>query len=904
MMELKRWGFVVFCLICISVLMPGGFGGRQRTGELLLGLGVSSQDVDEAMVGRLWRNCGLDPLNINNVVKGLYVSILRDINSDSAETNLKLRSLMKVGTQEADTFIKCMRKQDLQFRASGQGDNSRNMFVDYQESRHSWDPAARRHLAGQPFQVMVPHAAPPPSSLSPGPSPHLASVPSPSPVVGSPILPPAPAFDMPPERHPTHDDRSPAPSPGGKSNSHGESLNSAPVAPPNAQSNSNKTIIIAVTVTAVGTSIFTALLFCCYIRCCKKDYSSGASQRDDRPLLALSLSDFSGSSQKSYGFGGSINGNKLGSLSFKMSSNQGGRISSFNDSLGGTPAPGVVLGISESEPGPPNVQTDAAAPKPPPPAPAPTVKNATPPPVPPPPVPPPKPGPRPPPPPKNAIPRPPPKNSIPSRAKPPAPPGPDRSGDAASSRQSYDDDASGSKTKLKPFFWEKVLANPDDSMVWHQIKAGSFQFNEEMIESLFGYNSADKSKNGGNKVLKKINPANQYIQLLEPKKSQNLAISLKAMGVKVEEVSEALMEGNELPSELLQILLRMSPTDDEEFKLRVYNGDLSLLGPAEQFLKVLVDIPFAFKRMDALSFMASLSEDTSTLKDAFESLEVACKELRSSRLFRKLLEAVLKTGNRMNVGTFRGGADAFKLDTLLKLSDVKGTDGKTTLLHFVVQEIIRSEGVRAARMAREQGSISNLTISSLGSFDLTEDPPQENGDYYQTLGLKVVSVLSTELDNVKKAATLDSDVLMSTAANLGHRLVKAKEFLNTDMKSLEEQSGFHRSLKSFVEHAESDIVFLLEEEKRIRSLVKSTTDYFHGNAGKDEGLRLFVIVRDFLGMVDKACKEVKESSSKIQKQPKTKEDPAMTSLKDHRQRLFPAIRDRRVDSSSSSDEDS
>ncbi|XP_039126828.1 hypersensitive-induced response protein 4-like isoform X3 [Dioscorea cayenensis subsp. rotundata] len=33
-------------------------------------------------------------------------------------------------------------------------------------------------------------------------------------------------------------------------------------------------------------------------------------------------------------------------------------------------------------------------------------------------------------------------------------------------------------------------------------------------------------------------------------------------------------------------------------------------------------------------------------------------------------------------------ADAFKLDTLLKLSDVKGTDGKTRLLHLVIQEII------------------------------------------------------------------------------------------------------------------------------------------------------------------------------------------------------------------------
>ncbi|KAJ0961031.1 hypothetical protein J5N97_001004 [Dioscorea zingiberensis] len=77
--------------------MPGGSGGRQRTGELFLGLGVSSQEIDEGTVERLWRNCGLDPLDINNAVKGQYVSILRDVNSDSTEINSKLRLLTKVG---------------------------------------------------------------------------------------------------------------------------------------------------------------------------------------------------------------------------------------------------------------------------------------------------------------------------------------------------------------------------------------------------------------------------------------------------------------------------------------------------------------------------------------------------------------------------------------------------------------------------------------------------------------------------------------------------------------------------------------------------------------------------------------------------------------------------------------
>jgi hypothetical protein len=54
----------------------------------------------------------------------------------------------------------------------------------------------------------------------------------------------------------------------------------------------------------------------------------------------------------------------------------------------------------------------------------------------------------------------------------------------------------------------------------------------------------------------------------------------------------------------------------------------------------------------------------------------------------------------MNVGTNWGQAKAFKLDSLLKLADGKGTDGKTTLLHFVVQEIVRSEDAKPRKLQR------------------------------------------------------------------------------------------------------------------------------------------------------------------------------------------------------------
>lgn len=74
----------------------------------------------------------------------------------------------------------------------------------------------------------------------------------------------------------------------------------------------------------------------------------------------------------------------------------------------------------------------------------------------------------------------------------------------------------------------------------------------------------------------------------------------------------------------------MAPTTEEESKLRLFKGDLNQLGPAERFLKVLVDIPFAFKRLESLMFMVTLPEEVSSLKDSFTTLEVRARFLRLS----------------------------------------------------------------------------------------------------------------------------------------------------------------------------------------------------------------------------------------------------------------------------------
>ncbi|CAK9137901.1 unnamed protein product [Ilex paraguariensis] len=404
------------------------------------------------------------------------------------------------------------------------------------------------------------------------------------------------------------------------------------------------------------------------------------------------------------------------------------------------------------------------------------------------------------------------------------------------------DDLDGSKPKLKPLHWDKVRAASDRATVWDQLKSSSFQLNEDMIESLFGCNPTSSiPKQASRKSV--LTPIEQENRVLDPKKSQNIAILLRALNVTREEVSEALLDGNPegLGAELLETLVKMAPTKEEEIKLRDYSGAISRLGSAERFLKAVLDVPFAFKRVEAMLYRANFDTEVKYLRKSFQTLEAASEELKNSRLFLKLLEAVLRTGNRMNVGTNRGDATAFKLDTLLKLVDIKGTDGKTTLLHFVVKEIIRSEGAGSDPSTEELPNQMNSKVKE-------ED--------FKKQGFQVVSGLSRELGNVKKAAGMDSDVLSSYVSKLEMGLEKITLVLQYEKPNM--QGKFFESMKIFIKEAEEEINTVKAEERKALSLVQGVTQYFHGDTAKEGAhpFRIFMIVRDFLSILDNVCKEV------------------------------------------------
>jgi hypothetical protein len=192
----------------------------------------------------------------------------------------------------------------------------------------------------------------------------------------------------------------------------------------------------------------------------------------------------------------------------------------------------------------------------------------------------------------------------------------------------------------------------------------------------------------------------------------------------------------------------------------------------------------------------------------------------------------------MNDGTNRGEAGAFKLDTLLKLADIKSTDGKTTVLHFVVQELIRSEG--------------------LGSNQTEGNPGGSSKEQFKKDGLKVLAGLSGELSNLKRAATLEMDAQISNVSRLETDLKKIKQVLQLKETCPDQGSSdnFFDEMGAFLSRAQTEIESVKVAGESALRHVKDTTEYFHGDATEEEPhhLRIFVVVSDFLAMLDRVCR--------------------------------------------------
>jgi Formin Homology 2 Domain len=69
-------------------------------------------------------------------------------------------------------------------------------------------------------------------------------------------------------------------------------------------------------------------------------------------------------------------------------------------------------------------------------------------------------------------------------------------------------------------------------------------------------------------------------------------------------------------------LVELAPTKEEEFLLLSYRGEASKLNTAERFLKAVLEVPFAMKRIEVILYQARFEANINHLQKSLQTLQV------------------------------------------------------------------------------------------------------------------------------------------------------------------------------------------------------------------------------------------------------------------------------------------
>jgi hypothetical protein len=181
-------------------------------------------------------------------------------------------------------------------------------------------------------------------------------------------------------------------------------------------------------------------------------------------------------------------------------------------------------------------------------------------------------------------------------------------------------------------------------------------------------------------------------KLLDLTRSNNVAISLKAFreftNKELREIIAFLDPTRKIGGDRVEFLRDLLPTPTEVKIIKAYDGSEDRLVPAETWFQEIADIKRIESKIDVMRAMELFVSEAEVLNENFSLLIRVCSEVMNSNKLQDLLGRVLHIGNIMNEGTRTGGAAGFKFDSLLKLTQTKSSDGKMTVLDFLVTILV------------------------------------------------------------------------------------------------------------------------------------------------------------------------------------------------------------------------
>ncbi|KAI3651252.1 hypothetical protein MP228_004733 [Amoeboaphelidium protococcarum] len=345
-----------------------------------------------------------------------------------------------------------------------------------------------------------------------------------------------------------------------------------------------------------------------------------------------------------------------------------------------------------------------------------------------------------------------PSSSIGNQSVPPSPPPPPPPPINAPSNR-----LSPSKKVKHKFYWDEIKpqqlvslqdgsSSSSNNNLWTQVSqklkdTSHYDIDIEKFEQLFLVDT--QSKPSGSSISK---PKQKQTRILDINRARLIGIVLSKLLKKFQmaELFAKVMDQNiqTLSVDEVQSLGSILPSESEikdglAFMQALKNGtfpEVQQLDLADQFLLEVCKQPLLDFALQLMQFRLTFKNEFDSAIQKLSLISSTCQQLVQDQRIQQIMAVILKVGNMINheysAGSQQQRAVGFKLDSLLKLNDVKAKDNKTTLMQFLVITLLDQ------KLEFDSFLDSYLTLDQMRHLDSNEIVNQINTVKFQLQSLQ------------------------------------------------------------------------------------------------------------------------------------------------------------------------
>ena len=289
------------------------------------------------------------------------------------------------------------------------------------------------------------------------------------------------------------------------------------------------------------------------------------------------------------------------------------------------------------------------------------------------------------------------------------------------------------------------------------------------------------------------------------------------------EIYEYILEGtkdldDDLTIENLEALIQIFPKEREAEIIRGYKGKVEDLDKTEKFIYRLMQISRFEAKLGGIILRRSMKDKCSEIREDLELIRQGYRSIRKNKRLRLVIKNALILGNRLNNGTFKGNAKAFRLEGLLRMADTR----------------INREGSELKNEEKNKiKTMLDFFFSRLEKLD-----PQ-------------IWEIVEELKPVRVAAGISSDILENDIRRISEKFDLLKKEIEL---SREDSFEYYSNLNEFFTNGED---FLTELDNfRVEEMEKEKKKCYRylGQNEEDD---------DVLGVVDVFINLIKDSGKRL-----------------------------------------